>query len=202
MLACISCGSPYRSLQKVEGTGNVACLDQFRPSIKDKVLYNTSVDVLNHHFSGLLLFKKMENEDIRIVFTNEMGFKFFDFAFDKEGRFTKYFVTPKMDKKAVVKTLQKDFSMILMLQAKGDIKQFKNGDELISSVNWTKGKFYYITDSNCTELKRIENVGKGKPVVVITMKDYQDQLPGTIVIDHKKFKFNISSQRIIENVSK
>jgi hypothetical protein len=194
-LLCLlaSCGSAYRSLQRTDG--DAACLEPFRPRFDTTVLYSTQVDVLQHHFSGLLLFKPMENGSMRVVFLTETGMKFFDFEFGKDGSFTKHYVLPKMDKKAVVKTLRKDFEMMLMRQPPAAATALTDGRYRYTAYPLPKGRIYYITDMACRELVRVENGGR-RPVVELFMKDYKNGLPDTILVEHKKVKFNISSQRV------
>jgi hypothetical protein len=159
-------------------------------------MYTTQVDVLDNHFSGLLLFKKMDDSSMRIVFTNEMGFKFFDFGFDSSGGFTKYYVMAKMDKKAVVKTLRKDFEMLLMRYDFSEAAVLERDGRQYVKVPLQKGAVYYITTMDCRKLEKVENGSKRKPVVDIWMKDYHEGIPDSIDIEHRKFKFNISSQRV------
>lgn len=188
------CTSAYKGLQTAPG--NAACVELFRPQFTGTVIYNTQVDVLKNHFSGLLLFKRMEDSSMRIVFTNEMGFKFFDFAFDSNGVFTKHYVMPKMDKKAVVKTLKKDFEMVLMPYDFSKASVLQRDDQRYTAVALERGMVYYITDKDCSRLLKVENGSARKPVVDVWMKDYKDGIPDSLYIAHRKFKFNISSQRV------
>ncbi|MBK7307905.1 MAG: hypothetical protein IPI88_13305 [Chitinophagaceae bacterium] len=50
-------------------------LQKFKPAFT-VALYNTTVDVMGNHFSGLLLIKKMPDSSTRMVFSNEMGLGF------------------------------------------------------------------------------------------------------------------------------
>src|SRR5215218_3945809 len=106
-----SCTPEYRKMQSA--TGNAGSLQQFKPAFK-VALYNTTVDVVGNHLSGLLLIKKMPDSSTRMVFSNEMGFTFFDFEFAANGTFKVYSITKQMNKKSVIKTLQHDFELILM----------------------------------------------------------------------------------------
>ena len=105
-----SCGSSYKHLTK--GTGDLHCIDKFRPRIST-VLYNTNVNVVGNHLSGLLIIKKMPDSSLRLVFSSETGFKFFDFEFS-QNNFKVHYIMNKMDKKSVIKTLRKDFELVLM----------------------------------------------------------------------------------------
>ena len=107
----IGCSPVYRHMQAA--TGNINALTKFKPAFT-VALYNTQVDVVGNHLSGLLLIKKMPDSSIRMVFSNEIGFKFFDFEFAPDGNFKVYSIIKQMNKKAVLKTLRKDFELILM----------------------------------------------------------------------------------------
>jgi hypothetical protein len=190
-----SCSSAYRGLQRLDNDMSV-CLERFRPKIEQPVLYATQVDILQHHLSGLLYFKPMEDSSMRVVFMSEMGMKFFDFEFSKDGRFTKHYMLPKMDKKAVVKTLKKDFEMILMRQDPATATFYTMNGQRYIAFDLPKGKIYYITDGDCQVLLRVENGSKRKPVVEAFMTHYRNGVPDSLLVQHKKVKFTISSQRV------
>ncbi|NLR66025.1 hypothetical protein HGH92_17090 [Chitinophaga varians] len=186
------CTSVYKGLQRTEG--NVDCIRQFSPAF-DATLYSTQVNILKHHLSGLLFFKQMPDSSLRVVFANEMGFKFFDFEFDKQGKFTKHYLLPKMDKKAVVTTLRQDFELVLL---RPDLRQAHVATDnryRYTVVPTAKGNNYYITDSACTQLVRIEKSSERKPVVKVWMEHYTQGTPDTIRIVHQNFRFNISLQK-------
>ncbi len=79
-----SCSSVYKGMQKTQA--DPSCLVKFKLNFT-KALYNTKVDVVGKHLSGLLLIKLMPDSSTRLVFSNEMGFKYFDFEFSAAGVF-------------------------------------------------------------------------------------------------------------------
>jgi|GEM_PF-125811 len=188
-----SCTSVYRGLQ--HSSGDVSCIRQFQPQFSN-TLYSTQVDVLKHHLSGLLFFKKMPDSSLRVVFANEMGFKFFDFEFTKDSGFVKHYMLPKMDKKVIVKTLRNDFELVLLRASLEKATMLQDSGYHYIAVPTAKGNNYYITDTACTRLERIEKSSKRKPVVKVWMRHYEQGVPDTILIQHQNFKFNISLQRV------
>jgi len=188
-----SCSSAYHGLQR--STGEVACIRQFRPQFSN-ALYSARVDVLQHHLSGLLFFKQMPDSSLRVVFANEMGFKFFDFEFTRDGGFVKHYMLPKMDRKAVVKTLRNDLELVLLRPALQQAYVLQDSRYRYITVPTAKGNNYYITDTACTRLERIEKASRRKPVVKVWMHHYREGVPDTIRIQHQHFKFNISLQRV------
>src|SRR5688572_6913872 len=107
----LGCASDYRYLQVVEP--DKSCVSKFLPFKINTSWYNTSVDVVGKHLSGLLLIKDMPDHSQRVVFTNEAGVTFFDFGFLPDGSFKVYNIVKQMDKRPVIQTLRKDFELIL-----------------------------------------------------------------------------------------
>ncbi|MEI9944612.1 MAG: hypothetical protein WDN26_10385 [Chitinophagaceae bacterium] len=193
-LLFLGCTPFYKQLQ--EAPGPVKGLAKFKPAFTSE-LYATQVDVVGHHLSGLLLIKKMPDSSTRMVFSNEMGFKFFDFEFSADGKFKVYSVIKQMNKKPVLKTLRKDFELVLMEHMDNNTVSVRTNNGLLYYVfPQSKGYNYYITDSAGNELVRMERASKRKTVVEAIMKDYRNGIPDTIGISHKTFKFTIGLKRI------
>ncbi len=171
-------------------------LERFRPAF-NVALYKTQVDVAGNHLSGLLLIKRMPDTTLRMVFSNEMGFTFFDFEFGKNGSFKVYSVISQMNRKAVLKTLQHDLELLLM-QDMDFSNAFvrKNDGQLYHVFPKGNGFHYYITDSTAGKLLRLERASRKKVVAQTIMMNYVDGIPDTIGISHTAFEFNIGLKRI------
>lgn len=195
-----ACVSPYKKLEKQLASEYSAL--KYRPQY-DRVLYrcnvNGSIILKKFHLSGLLFFKSVENGTVHAIFQNEMGYTFFDFEWDANDSFKVNKIIDQLDKPALVKTLQKDFSLLLM---KGLDKQTEvfyksgRGKEEYSCFTLENGYAYYITDSG--KLVRIENAGKKKRVITIhvTGKDTDEAMPDSVVFDHHRANFTIELHKI------
>jgi hypothetical protein len=193
-LIVMACSPSYQQMQA--GTGDVNGLKKFRPAFT-VALYNTQVDVVGNHLSGILVIKKMPDSSTRLVFSNEMGFKFFDFEFSKEGDFKVYSIIQKMNKKSVLKTLRKDFELVLMEHLDNLSVSVRMKDGLVYYIfPQSKGYNYYITDRTGNKLIRMERASKNKTVVEAIMENYSNGVPDTIGISHKTFNFNIGLKKI------
>ena len=189
-----ACSSVYRGVKK--GNTDPGCLLQFKP-VFTKALYSTTVDVVGKHLSGLLLVKAMPDSSTRLVFSNEMGFKYFDFEFSAAGIFKVYYILPQMDKAAVLTTLRKDFELLLMQHLDtGKAFLLKKDGLFYYGFQQTKGNNYYITDSTCRQLIRLERASKRKPVVIAVMQNYADGMPDSIGISHTNFNFTIGLKKL------
>ena len=195
LLILASCSSVYKNLKPAEG--NVRGIKKFAPDFTN-VLYKTEVDVIGgHHLSGLLLIKTLPDKSVRMVFSNEMGFKFFDFEFKPDGGFKVYYIIKQMDKRPVIITLQKDFELVMMRKQNPETGYMRKDDNYLYYVfPQEKGANYYITNKTGTELIRMERSSDRKPVVQAIMHGFHNGIPDTIGISHKNFKFNIGLKRL------
>ena len=194
LLFILSCSPAHQQMQSA--VADVNLLQKFKPAFT-VALYNTTVDVVGNHLSGLLLIKKMPDSSTRMVFSNEMGFSFFDFEFAADGSFKVYSIIKKLNKKSVIKTLQHDFELILM----NNLDNSKASVRIKEGVTYfifpqSKGFNYYITNQSGDELVRLERASNKKTIVEAVMKNYINGIPDTIGISHKTFAFNIGLKRI------
>ena len=191
-----ACAHPYRALRPF--AGNPACLRAFQPHYSG-VVYRTEVDVVGKHLGGLLVMKTMPDSSTRIVFSSEMGLTFFDFAFSKEGEFKVYHIIKQMDKKPVIKTLRKDFELILWEHTSPTrVSMLTDGAQCYYGFPQEKGINYYITDSACTRLIRAEKSSSRKPFVVAQWPGFTEGTPDSVLISHTQFSFTIALKRLAQ----
>lgn len=185
--------SPYQNLQT--STVNSSCLNYFKPNF-NSVLYNAHINVVGKHLSGLLLFKTMPDQTTRVVFSNEMGVKFFDFEYSSSG-FKVLYIISQLDRKAVVKQLKADIGLVIMHDIDiSSAKTMENKDQLYFAFFSGKEQTYYLTDTSCTKLIRIENASKNKKKIIINLTDYKGGMADSIYIAHQNFEFNISLKQL------
>lgn len=179
--------------------GDVLCVNKFKPQFTT-AFYTTQVDVIGKHLSGILIIKTMPDSSVRIVFSNEAGFKFFDFGFEQEG-FKVYYIFEQMDKKAVIKTLRKDFELVLMRHLDAAKSFTATENEYVYHV-FPDGKdiYYYITNMDCSQLIRMERGSKRKKVVEAYIQPGADNMPDSIGIKHHNFNFDIQLKRLQKDV--
>ena len=198
-LLIMGCFPVHQQMQSAPDSyrgADVNVLQKFKPAFT-VALYNTTVDVMGNHLSGLLLIKKMPDSSTRMVFSNEMGLGFFDFEFAADGNFKVHSIMKKLDKKSVIKTLQHDFELVLMNNLDNSKAVVKTNEGLTYFIfPQSKGFNYYITNQSGDELVRMERASNKKIIVEAVMKNYINGIPDTIGISHKTFEFNIGLKRI------
>ncbi len=189
-----SCSSVYKNLKPA--TGDINYIEKFKPNFT-LALYKAEIEVTSHHLSGLLFIKTLPDSSVRIVFANEMGPKLFDFEFKPTGEFKVYYIVKQMDKGPVIKTLKKDFELILLRGRNAKTAYLLRDDKSLYYVfPKTKGTYCYITDLAGTQLTTMQISSPYKPVVQAIMKNYTNGIPDTIGITHKNFNFTIALKRL------
>lgn len=185
----------YKDLSSAKG--DIGDLRSFKPAFSVS-LYSATIDVVGNHLSGLLLIKKMPDSTTRMVFSNEMGFKFFDFEFSPGGGFKVYAVYKKMNRKAVLKTLRHDFELLLMEPLKQEELKVKSDSAGNRYYIFPKGKGYYcyVLSADGKELVRMERSSKEEPVATAIMQQYHNGIPDTIGFTHHKVDFLIGLKRL------
>lgn len=200
-----SCSTPYKGL-KVASTAQPSAFE-YKPEF-NRELYRCIVDgrfiFKKFHLSGVLFFKQLENGTKRAIFQNEMGIAFFDFEWNKDNQFKVRQIMQQLDKEAVVKTLQKDLEMLMMigLDKKSEkILQGDRGNEYLHRLNRNEAYVYYITNSE--RLVKIENSNNRKRIVTVEVGDKKTKtsMPQTITYKHHKANFTISLTKIESDVN-
>lgn len=189
------CTILYSGLQKTASDQD--CLKKFTP-VFTTLLFHAGIEVTGKHLSGLLIIKKMPDSSTRMVFTSETGLAFFDFGFSKTGLFSVYQIIKQLDKKPVIKTLRKDFELVLMQGLPSqNAYSLKDDSSLYFAFQKEKGVYYYITDISCSRLVKMQRASKRKVVVEAVIYNDLSGLPDSIGISHKNFNFDMGLKRII-----
>ncbi len=192
-----SCSSYYKNLQTVKVDD--ACAEKIKPKGIATSWFDASVDVMGKHISGLLLIKKMPDTSNRIVFMNEAGVTFFDFAFANDGTFTVKQIISQLNKKAVIETFRKDFSLLLGIPFQKPLLAWHMGNEYYYGVTNGEERIYFTTKSGCDSLGRLEIGSKRKRMVSIASEGQDAEHPQKIVIKHFTFSMTIELKKIEKN---
>lgn len=175
----------------------------------DKALYRCTVDgktfMKSYHLSGILFIKKMEDGGTSVVFQNEMGVTYFDFSWNKNNLFKINAIIKQMNNDALVKTLQKDFEMLLVKlpnKYASGVYHFSNKDTSYVRYELAKGFVYYVIN-NDNQWLGIENADDKRKVVVFNFAPTPlKQLPDSMNIQHLRADFTIDLKRMSqENVA-
>ncbi len=196
----MACGSSYRHLQKWPADKRTAVdparLLALKP-VYPAVLYRTQVNITGHYLSGLLLIKEMPDSSRRVVFSNEAGFKFFDFSFGGPRGFEVIHIMDRLNKKPVIRTLEQDLSLVMMQGIETAPARLAIADSLLyhgfrrgSKTTW------YVTDSAVTYVDHAELGAPRKKLVEARWWMGENNVPDSIAIRHFNFNFTMNLKKL------
>jgi hypothetical protein len=196
----------YQDKQEVTLSQSFIAND-LRPHFQ-KELYRCVVDgkfaLKKFHLSGILYLKNLEDSTTRVVFQSEMGSTFFDFGWNKKDSFQVFSIIEQMDKPALIKTLKKDFELLLvknLTDKPSGVYQFgKNTKEHYIRFELDKGFVYYVADDE-RKLTAIENADDKRKVIIMDMRPATplQTLAEKITIRHLRAGFTIDLKKINNN---
>lgn len=156
-------------------------------------VYKAKITVYNHKFGGILIVKKTGEQEHRVVFTTEFGNKLFDFKYIGET-FIKEFVIDELDKKIIIKTLQKDFKLLISEKAIVQEKYEVDGDEVYKTSTDKRSNFYFINKKTHT-LDKIVSTTNTKEKVAILFSEINDEIATRISINHLSINLQIELEK-------
>ena len=102
-----------------------------------------------------------------------------------------------MNKRSVIKTLRKDFELVLMQDVDSSNGYIRKDSILLYYIfPQEKGFNCYVTNTSGDQLVRLERSSKRKPVVQMIMQHFINGLPDTIGVTHLNFNFTIGLKQI------
>ncbi len=110
-------------------------------------LFNTSIDLMKNHFSGIMVIKPVADGYYRVVFITEVGLKIFDMEFSPDRQTKVHYMMDAMNKKGLVNTLSNDISLVLMnglSDVQPDILEKRDSEDVIFRYREQKTRSYYF----------------------------------------------------------
>ena len=162
-----------------------------------KVLYRAGIDLNKRHFSGLMLIKKLpENNSYRVVFLSEIGLKIFDleFYFNKKNNFFVHYCLDAFDKRHVINTIKKDIESMFMnypTEVKKRVSVVDKRENIVINYKLRGINNYYYKTINGDRIFKIERRGLIFKKADITLENYSGPFPDEIFITHKLLKLDI-----------
>ncbi len=165
-------------------------------------LFNTKVDLMKNHFSGLMVVKPYPNGSYRVVFITEVGLKIFDLEFLPDSQVKAHFIMDAMNRKSLVNTLSNDISLVLMNGLQGiqpEVLGLTDSQDLVFRYKKGNRKNYYFIGADCNKPYLARQVAGITNKVSAHL--YGNPVTGidSVKIKHDNFRLAIILYRIIEN---
>jgi hypothetical protein len=167
-------------------------------------LFNTKIDLLNNHFSGLMVVKPVSTDNYRVVFITETGLKIFDMEFFPDKEVKVHYVMDAMNKKALIKTLSSDISLVLMnrlLCCKPILLKDKHSGDTIYKYHDQKKRNYYFMEGTKSKPSHVKQASWISNKVSADFYGSESSGIDSIRITHNNFRLSIYLFRIIEETN-
>ncbi len=188
----LSCGSYSKKNQLTEQEVKKQFITNpyFSDANQDYV-YKASIQVYDNSFGGLLIIKKIEDSNHRIVFTTEMGAKLFDFSII-ETEFKVNYILDELNKKLLINLLKTDFKALVQEQNLVSKSFIKETIQIYQTAILGKKHFYYVSE----HLNQIIRTGYQKEKVHFLFTDISNNIANQITIKHHNIKLEINLKSI------
>jgi len=191
----ISCGSyPKKQHLELSDTPLKSIENPYFSDASIDYVYKASIDVYKRNFSGLLIIKKIAEEQHRVAFTTEMGNKLFDFTFT-EDNFQVNFILEELDKNLLIQVLEKDFR-VLVTQNLIISNSYTNIPNPVYETQINNKKHYYFFEDN--ELTKVVRSKYGKEKVRFLFSEIKHRIAHQIKIKHQNIPLEINLKSIIQ----
>lgn len=166
-------------------------------------LYNTTIDLMKNHFSGITVIKPIAKGNFRVVMMTETGLKIMDLEFFPDSVPRVHYIMEAMDKKIIIRTLTRDISLILMNQLEDKKPLWYSQKSLLPELRIArytidrKTYHYFIEPGKSKPVKA--HVMKGnKPRIVVEFFGEDQSEADSVKLNHHNIDLSISLHRIKE----
>ncbi len=160
-------------------------------------LYKAQISIYGNDISGILIIKKISENNHRVVMTTDFGNKMLDFEISQK-HFKVNYLVPDLDREMVKKFLEKDFRMLL--NEKYTVSEgFENQNFKIYTSKTGDEKYYLFKEKNSDLLKKIIFTEGGKEKINFSFEAKNPIFADEIELIHKDFKIKINIKKISEN---
>ncbi len=159
----------------------------------DKGLYKTTLDISKHHLSGFIFLKRTSDSSYRIIFSNQLGIKFFDFEFSGK-EFIVHYCFPSLERKALLKLFETDFRTFLFpFEGIKKIQPMNSTqkDGNVFKVKIRSGKWFYTISGESKRIIQMNSRGKFFAKTRIGIQ-YTESSPSTIDISNPTIKLSLT----------
>ncbi len=192
LLSCFLLGSC--TLRTIKNLNPVALQETFFENTyfsnpeKDYV-YKAKIEAFGNHFGGILAIKKLKKQHHRVAFTTEFGAKIFDFELENAAFKVNYIIVD-LNKKIILKNLQKNFRLLLTSPISADKKYIAAAHTVYRSRFNKRYHFYFFSNQNGL-LDKLIQTSKTKEKLVVLFEPKEAQSAHYIKMVHQRFPLKI-----------
>jgi hypothetical protein len=163
-------------------------------SAETDYIYKAALSAYGRDLSGIVIIKPTSDKVHRVVFTTEFGNRLFDFEIS-EDHFKVNYILEDLDRKVILKILEKDFR--LLLQDRFEIDATYTDEKYIVLKSTAGDRYNYIyLNKDGGRYERLIHASKRKEKLSISFTSENDSFANAIVLQHANIKLRIELIRI------
>ena len=153
-------------------------------------VYKAKINAYDNVFGGILIIKKLKEDNHRIVFTTNFGNKIFDFELiDNEMK--THFVMKELNRNVILNALKRDFQTLTQEHNK-ILKSYKKKDQFIIHQSKSSNRYnHYLVKRANQQLTQIVNTTHAKEKIIISFYNIHNSIAKSIKIEHKNSPIQI-----------
>jgi hypothetical protein len=191
----------FRGYRHFTGS-EITAPESWFPDDSGHYLFTTGIDIMKNHFSGLMVFKATGKDTFRAVMITEVGLKVLDMEIFPDGATRVHYIMEGLNKKALIRTLGNDFSLILMNQLSGlspkALVDKNTGDMMFRYAVQPKKASYFLKNKSARPYALQQ---RGWLARQVKADFYGNEASGidSINVRHQRMGLLINLHRIIED---
>lgn len=156
------------------------------------LVYRASFNYKDYHFSGLCVFKKIEERNIRVVFLNEMGMTFMDFELTPSDLIVHKMVD-QLNRGILLGFIENDFRQLLMTDLFDPMRvNFKKMEKSNTFQARDKLRTTYFIEKEGGKIARSVRKGfLGAKKSSVSYEYRLSNIPEEIMLKHYQVKMNL-----------
>ena len=192
-LLCVSCITGRNALKGAD----LSPMEVRTPVFGDnrtEAVFHGSMELYEHHFSGIFALKKESGEKYRMVLMSEVGMSLLDLSFTSKDFQVNYCIDP-LRKKALLNLLYQDFLLLTVAPKPESLKQGKKQMEGAQFILYKKEKsrdFYSFEKETIVQIKSKAFLNRTD----IQFTEMKAGMADSIKIKHKPVKLRMALKRI------
>ena len=162
----------------------------------ETLLYKASIDIANHHYSGILLIKNQDSSS-HIVMVTELGIKLFDLEINKDTCKLIY-VFEAINKPRITRVIMEDMRLILQNDFEGQTATAylnkKTGD-IVYRIKANKKNYLCYMEKKTNTTNKVNRYGMFSKLIEVKFLKYENEIPQNINLDHSRIKIELTRLR-------
>lgn len=192
-LLMVGCSSyPKKNNLEAIEANHLISLNHYFSNPELDYVYKAQISIKENNFGGILIIKKINKQEHRVVFTTEMGNKIFDFSYIG-NEFKVNSILADMDKKILVNLLKKDFKVLIEENPQIENSYITDDYSIIQAEIYKQHHYYFFKENSLEKIVKTKN---GKENTSFIFSNIHTNIAKNIQILHNKIKLKITLTKI------